>query len=95
MSSHTLSQTADCTVDTYTSPLMSGNCNSSSDVPHETQCMFTCDSGYTLVGSSDITCTDGSLDDTLPTCKGKIWNCNVIRLFMQGIFSSSVSGMTK
>ena len=33
---------------------------------------YTCNTGYTLVGSSQIYCTDGNWNDTVPECKGNV-----------------------
>ena len=63
--------TADCTVPAYSAPLMSDNCASGAVVADGTDCIFTCATGKTLVGSSTITCTCGAFSDSLPTCEGE------------------------
>ena len=37
---------------------------------------YSCDSGYTLSGTAEITCqADGQWSGTVPTCKGEILQC--------------------
>ena len=61
-------------VNTCDKPSISDGSVSPSDdtVNYEATYEVTCDTGYTISGSSTMTCeADGSLDQT-PTCQGKI-----------------------
>ena len=40
------------------------------DYTHGSTVVYSCDSGYTLVGTGTLTCTSGSWDNPVPNCEG-------------------------